>query len=371
MTRPIARVGLARLNVPLKGPYPTASGDRTERPTILVAIETEDGLVGVGECSPPLETSSDPILADCWDDLAEGMVPSLLGRTIDDPDGIASLSASWIDRRRSAAAGAETACWDLLGQQTHQGLAELLGASEARIEAGVESGLSVGLQPTVVDLVRAIEPHLAEGYRRLTLAIAPGRDLKFVEAVLQHYPDLLLAIDAGGRFGREHAEIFRRLDEAQPLLIVEPYPADDIEGLAALQADLATPICLDATATEAIRRGACRMARLTVQQAGGLGPARALHDSCAEHGVACCVSSSPELGVGLAQAIHLATLPNCKDPADVAPPLRWFVGDVVVPPIEHDSPGQFLVPARPGLGHLLDPVQLRRYQVRHEEWVTG
>ncbi len=153
-------------------------------------------------------------------------------------------------------------------------------------------------------------------------------------------------------------------------MIFEPYDANDIAGLAALQEELTTPICLEATAAEAIGQGACRMARLSIQRAGGLGPARALHDACRQQNVACCVSSEIELGVGLAQAIQLATLPNCKDPTDVAPPVRWFVGDVVVPPIEHDTPGQFLVPTRPGLGYLLDPVQVRRYQVRHEEWVT-
>ncbi len=144
MSRAITRVGLTRLSVPLKEPHPTASGDRSERPTILVAVETGDGLVGVGECSPPLELATDERLDRCWDDLAHRIVPSLLGRSIDDRDVIATLSTAWSECDRSAAAGAETACWDLLGQQTHQSLAELLGASEARIEVGVESGFSVG-----------------------------------------------------------------------------------------------------------------------------------------------------------------------------------------------------------------------------------
>lgn len=370
-TPPIARVGLARLDVPLKEPHPGGSGERPARPSILVAVETEAGAVGLGECSPPPADAADDRLARCWDDLAERLIPGLLGRTVDDLAAIASLVPARGPLDPSAVAGVETACWDVLGQQTHRSLAQLLWASDARIGAGVQSGLAMGLYDTVVDLLRAIEPHLAEGYGRLTLAIAPGRDLEFVEAVLQHYPELVLALDAGGRFGREHADVFRRLDGALPLMIHRPYPDDDLDGLAALQAELVTPLCLDATATEAIRRGACRMARLSVQRAGGLGPARALHDFCREHGVDCCVSSECELGVGVAQAIHLATLPSCKDPTDIAPPVRWAVGDVVVPPIEHDAPGQFLVPTRPGLGHLLDPLKVRRYQVRHEEWVTG
>ncbi|HEU5117792.1 MAG TPA: o-succinylbenzoate synthase, partial [Isosphaeraceae bacterium] len=97
-------------------------------------------------------------------------------------------------------------------------------------------------------------------------------------------------------------------------------------------------------------------------------PARRLHDFCSESGVDCWVGTVPELGVGQSQAVHLATLPNCKDATDAAPPIRWLVDDVVVPAIEFDEPGKFVVSSRPGLGHLLDPLKVRRYQVRFQEW---
>src|SRR5260370_14019329 len=49
----------------------------------------------------------------------------------------------------------------------------------------------------------------------------------------------------------------------------------------------------------------------------------------------------PELGVGQAQGIHLASLANCKYPTDIEPSARWFVDDYVVPLIEHSGPGVF------------------------------
>jgi O-succinylbenzoate synthase len=368
MPRVIERIGLAHLRVPFKETYRTESGEVHFKDAILVALETADGLVAVGECSPAPEPDSGAPLARCWGELAARIVPDLLGREVEQAEDLAGLASAWAGCHPSAVAGAETACWDLVGQRSHQSLSELLGAPEARIEVGVESGLAVGLFPNVVDLLRAIEPHLAEGYPRLTLAIAPGRDVEFVEAIQQHHPELLLAIDAGALFGREHAEVFRRLDEFQPLMIARPYPVDDLDGLAALQKELTTPIALEATAVGAIRRGACRMARLSIQGAGGFGPARALHDLCRDHGVACWVSTAPELGVGLGQAIHLATLPNCKDPSDIAPSARWFVDDVLVSPIEHHAPGRFRVCTRPGLGHRLDPRKVKHHQARGEEW---
>jgi O-succinylbenzoate synthase len=144
-----------------------------------------------------------------------------------------------------------------------------------------------------------------------------------------------------------------------------------------LQAAVTTPVCLDETAetpektAEAIRRGACRIVNIKIQRVGGFGPARALHDLCYEQGVACWVGTMPELGVGQAQGIHLAALPNCKYPTDVEPSARWFVDDYVVPLIELSTPGILSVPTRPGLGYHVDPAKVRRYQVKHREFTTA
>src|SRR5207302_4302491 len=88
---------------------------------------------------------------------------------------------------RFAAAGAETACWDLLAQSRRVSLAGLLGATADRVESWVESGLAVGLYPTVVELLQAIEPHLDEGYERVKIKICPGQDVELVRAVRRHF----------------------------------------------------------------------------------------------------------------------------------------------------------------------------------------
>jgi O-succinylbenzoate synthase len=78
----------------------------------------------------------------------------------------------------------------------------------------------------------------------------------------------------------------------------------------------------------------------------------------------------PELGIGQAHGIHLATLANCKYPSDIEPSTRWFVDDYTVPIIDMATPGIISVPTRPGLGFLVDPAKVRRYQVRQEQVAT-
>ncbi len=368
MSRRVERVGLVHVEIPFKT-APTPSEDNAPvRASILVAIETGDGIIAYGECAPSINGDQGAAIGRCWKALEETILPTILGKTFEDLEEIHAVHATWTGVPVSASAGAETALWDLVGQQAQVPLSEMLGASPMRIEAGVESGLVLELATTVTDLLRSAESHLEEGYRRLTIPIAPGRDLEFVEAVRRAHPDLPLAIDAGMRFSPADYALFRKIDELMPLWISEPWSSEDVKGLRSLQSDLMNPISLDAGNESAIRNGACRVARLSIQTAGGFGPARRRHDFCAESGVDCWVGTVPELGVGQSQAVHLATLPNCKDATDAAPPIRWLVDDVVVPAIEFDEPGKFLVSSRPGLGHLLDPLKVRRYQVRYQEW---
>lgn len=371
---PIDRVVLTHIRIPFKEPFRISTGEVATKDAILVEIQTASG-VGSGESSPMASTFgySPDTPEGCWDDLTKTIVPSLLGRSVASVEDIADLASSW-RVSRFAVAGAETALWDLLGQARHASIAELLGSSDLRIDMGVEAGLAVGLYSSIVELLKTIESHLEAGYRRVKIKIQPGQDVELVRAVRQHIGDVPLMVDANGAYTAADLDVFRELDRFDLLMFEQPMARDDLDGSAALQQAVATPVCLDETASslertaEAIRRGAGRIVNLKLQRVGGLGPAQAIHDLCYQNGVDCWVGAMPELGIGQAHAIHLATLPNCKYPADIEPSARWFVDDYTVPLVELAGPGMIEVPTRPGLGYLVDPVKVRRYQVRQEEF---
>ncbi|WP_406694642.1 o-succinylbenzoate synthase [Singulisphaera sp. Ch08] len=376
MSGPVERMTLTHLQIPFKESCRGVGDEAAIKDAILVTVETSEGL-GLGECSPipaALGESSDT-LEECWADLADRIAPRLLGRSFATVEEINDLAATW-PARASALAGAETACWDALGQARHAPLAEMLGASPDQLGLKVESGLAVPLYPTVVELLKAIETHLAEGYRRIKIEIEPGRDVELVHAVRQHFDDLPLMVDARGAYTIADLDVFRELDQFDLLMIEQPMAADDLSGSATLQAELVTPVCLDESASslemigKAIRKGACRIVSLKLQRVGGLGPALAMHDFCHQHGVACWVGTTPELGIGQAHGIHLAALGNCRYPTDIGPSARWFVDDYVSPRLELAAPGILSVPSRPGLGYQMDHAKVRRYQVRQSEFTT-
>lgn len=373
-TSPIERVVLTHLQIPLKEPFRISGGEVAIKDAILVTLETASG-VAHGESSPMAAgfgySADTP--EGCWDDLHDRIAPSLIGRTVESPVDIAALASAW-SGSRFAIAGAETALWDLLGQTYHATIAGLLGAIDEQAVLGAQSGLAVGLYPSIVEMLKTIETHLAEGYRRVKIKIQPGSDVELVRAVRQHFGEIPLMVDANGAYTAADIEVFRQLDEFDLLMFEQPMAMDDIAGLARLQESVVTPVCIDETAetlertAEAIRRGACRIVNIKIQRVGGLGPARAIHDLCHREGIACWVGAMPELGIGQAAGIHLASLANCKYPTDVEPSARWFVDDYVAPPLELASPGLFSIPTRPGLGFQVDPVKLKRYQVRQAEF---
>jgi O-succinylbenzoate synthase len=373
-TGPITRVVLTHLQIPFKEPFRISMGEVRQKDGILVAIETDSG-VGLGESSPMAAgfgySADTP--EGCWEELRSIIAPSLLGRALSNTDEIERVAAGW-NCSAFAIAGAETALWDLLGQTLHEPIADLLGGLDSRIDLGIESGLAVGLYPTIVELMKTIESHLGAGYRRVKIKIQPGSDLELVRSVRQHFGDIELWVDANGSYNSAQIGVFQELDQFDLLMFEQPMAAHDLDGLAALQQAVSTPVCLDETAAtldqtaRAIDRGACRIVNLKIQRVGGLGRALAIYNLCCKHRIDCWVGSMPELGIGQAHGIHLATLGQCKYPSDLEPSSRWFADDCVVPAVEMATPGIISVPTRPGLGFHLDPTKVRRYRVNQEEF---
>ncbi len=186
-TSPIERVVLTHLQIPLKEPFRISGGEVAIKDAILVTLETATGIAH-GESSPmaPSFGYSTDTPDGCWDDLRNTIAPSLIGRTVNCTADIAALASTWTGSR-FAAAGAENALWDLLGQAHHATIAQMLGAIDEQISLGVQSGLAVGLCASIVELLRTIETHLAEGYRRVKIKIKPGSDVELVRAVRQHF----------------------------------------------------------------------------------------------------------------------------------------------------------------------------------------
>jgi len=169
----IDRITLDHVRVPLVEPFKISNGVIAEKDAIIVGVHI-GGIVGYGESSPmsvPSILKKTP--ESTWDCLTKELIPLLLRETII-VDRECQRCCDTVPGNAFAKAGLETAFWISKRRGKTCPSGKLLGADRI----SVESGLAVGIYPTIRELLLAIERCLVEGYKRLKIKIQPGWDLK-------------------------------------------------------------------------------------------------------------------------------------------------------------------------------------------------
>jgi O-succinylbenzoate synthase len=366
----IERVELHHVDMPLVHPFETSFGREITRPCILVAVQSE-GLTGWGECtahSGPWYSSE--TIGTAWHVLCDFLIPELLGQEVESPaDVVAHFQR--VRGHPMARAGLENAVWDTLAQAQGVSLSEMLGGERDTVAVGV----SVGIEPTLDELLERVAAHMAEGYARIKLKIKPVWDVEVVRAVRERWPDLRLQVDANSAYSLEDAPRLRELDQFDLLLIEQPLHHDDIVDHAQLQKQLRTPLCLDESihspehARWALDIDACRIINIKVGRVGGLTAAKQIHDLCAARGVPVWCGGMLETNVGRAANVALATLPNFTLPGDISASARYYRQDIAEPNFVLNDDSTISVPTGPGLGVEVIPAQLDAVRLRHTQRV--
>jgi O-succinylbenzoate synthase len=303
-----------------------------------------------------------------WHVIEAFVAPIVLGREFSHPRDIVPALAA-IRGHNMAKAAVEMAAWDLHARQLGSPLARVLGGTRQRIESGV----SIGIQDSLDQLVEQVAIERAAGYRRIKIKIKPGWDIEAVSRVRERLGDLPLMVDANAAYRLSDARHLARLDPFDLLMIEQPLDYDDVRDHARLQAQLGTAICLDESidtvrrADEAIETDACRVINIKPGRVGGHGPAMAVHDRAARSGVPVWHGGMLESGIGRAHNIHLSSLPNFSLPGDIAASRRYFVPDLIDPPIEVAGDGTIGVPDGPGLGVHVDFDRVKHATIRVRE----
>jgi O-succinylbenzoate synthase len=365
----LTAVELFVVRLPLVRSFETSFGATSAREFVLVAARDGE-LTGWGECVADVDPFySAETTAGAWHVLARYLVPASLGRPFDDARALAAL---WppVRGHRMAKAALEMAVWDLQARQHRRPLCEELGAAARPIAAGV----SIGIQPSVDALVDRVRAELADGYQRIKIKIKPGWDRAPVEALRDAFGDLPLMVDANAAYTAADAAVFAGLDRFDLMMIEQPLEYEDLVDHATLQAAIRTPVCLDESITgpkaaaDALALGACRVINVKPGRMGGLGPSVAVHDLAREAGVPVWHGGMLESGIGRAHNLHLSTLPGFTLPGDVAASKRYFVPDLIEPPIEVAPDGTVAVPPGPGIGVAPVPERLAAATVQSERF---
>jgi O-succinylbenzoate synthase len=333
-------------------PFQTSFETTTTRRILLLEADV-DGVVGWGEstagespyyCYETVETA--------WHILRDYLWPLLKGREFSVAAEVFDLFAR-VRGHNMAKAGLEIALWDAEAKQKGLPLAKLLGGARDEIPCGV----SIGIQPTIPELIAKVERELAAGYQRIKIKIKPGWDIEPVGALRERFPRIRLMVDANSAYTLADAAHLKQLDAFYLIMIEQPLGWDDIYSHAQLQRQLDTPICLDECihdiehARAAIETGACRIINIKLGRVGGHTAARRIHDLCQSKSVPVWCGGMLESGVGRAHNIAMSTLENFSLPGDVSASRRYWHADIIQPEVEVSRQGTIRVPNAAGIGY--------------------
>jgi O-succinylbenzoate synthase len=361
----LTSVELRTLRLPLVSPFTTSFATETEREAIVLTAHAEVPgpggrtieTIGWGECvagSIPLYSAE--YVGGALDVTTQFLAPRLFEAQQEDrlsPETV-GVTLAPIRGHRMAKAALEMAVLDATLRAREESLAHYLGAVHDR----VPSGVSVGIQDSIPQLLDAVGGYLDTGYVRIKLKIKPGWDVDPVRAVRERFGDIMLQVDANAAYTLVDAAHLRRLDDFDLLLIEQPLAEDDLYQHAQLAKLMRTPMCLDESivsaeaAAVAISLGAAAVINIKPGRVGGYLEARRIHDLARAHGVAVWCGGMLETGLGRGANAALAALPGFSLPGDISGSERFYKQDITEPFVVED--GHITVPTGSGLG--IEPI---------------
>ena len=208
-------------------------GSTTKRDTIIVRVETSEGITGYGEAHPG--RSPGAVVSIIHNTLA----PMLIGMKATDCVGVwqrvhrMQLSSHGVGSGASLGlSGIDMALWDIRGKAANMPLYELLGGSKKRIPA-YAGGISLGYQPKE-SLAEEAQSYIAQGYQAIKLRLGDSaradiERVKHVRKVIGDEIDILT--DANTAYTMDDARrVLPVLADIQAGWLEEPFSCSDFHS---------------------------------------------------------------------------------------------------------------------------------------------
>jgi O-succinylbenzoate synthase len=361
---------LRELHMPLVRPFETSFGVTRNRRIVLAEVQSE-GLSGWGECTAGERPFFSGESTDsAWQVLVQELAPMLAASSPEHGGECPGIFRA-VRGNQMAKATLENAIWDLEAQREGVSLSRLLGG----VRDSIICGVSIGIQPSIHELLSIIERELADGYQRIKLKCKPGWDVEVFERVRSRWPGILLSCDANSAYRLRDEDHIASFDAFDLLMIEQPLWHDDFYFHSVLQKRINTPICLDESirnrrdALAAIEMESCRIINVKLGRVGGFSEAIAVHNAAMERGIPLWCGGMLESGVGRAHNIALSTLEGFTLPGDVSASARYFADDIIEPGVTVSAEGEIAIPDTPGRGYevrtdLIDRLTARKETIR-------
>ena len=361
------------VTVPLEAPLRHANGCHWGRfVRTIVEVETDDGLVGLGEMGGGGESAVAAF---------EGIKPYLLGH---DPCQlerlrflIANPTASLYNNRTQILAALEFACLDILGQKWGVPVCDILGGRVRdhvpfasylffRYPIGDDHAGEVRTCDQLVAEAKSLKERFGFTSHKLKGGVFPPEyELECYRAIAEALPGDSFRFDPNGVWSTEQAIWFgQRIEDLKNDYLEDP--VFGLHGMRRTREKVRMPLATNTVVVgfeqlaANIRETAVDVILLDTTFWGGIRPCVKAAGICEAFQLGVAVHSSGELGIQLATMLHLgAALPNLTFAADAH--YHHLVDDVIEGGKLTYCHGAIAVPNAPGLGVKLDRARVAEY----------
>jgi len=347
----IQNVKVGKIRNELKKPFKIALGTIYSSESVVVEIETDEGIVGLGEGSPESKVTGETletVTAVC----------NLLGERIKglnplDIEKVHAVMDREIAGNPTAKAAIDIALYDILGKVSGFPLYRLLGGNDNRLETDYTISID---DPEVMaeEALKAKE----KGFRILKTKVGIGleddiRRIKLIRETVGN--DIKIRVDANqGWNAKEAINAIREIEEYNIDAVEQPVPYWDIDGLAEVKKNVNVPIMADESvfsphdAIRVIKAGAVDIINIKLMKSGGLFKAARINAVAEAAGIECMVGCMLENKISITAAASFVAAHKNVTRADLDSTL--LLKETAVEGGASFDKGIITLPETPGLG---------------------
>lgn len=370
----IIKVDVVPLHLPLREPLVESGGTFSCFDHVLVKIYSDAGTIGVGEveCYPSFERIGAETQAGVVAILNQYLVPAVLGESPFNINAVWQRMDKAVVGYLRVKAAIDNALYDLIGRSLGIPVYDLLGG---KVRDGyVVEGTGYGISLEAPEVMAAKARRAVErGYRQLELKAGdpdPAKDVERLHRVREAIGgEIPIKIDFNGFYDTKTAiRVIRQMEPLGVQWIEQPAKYWDIDGLAAVKANVSTTIIADEPVNDEhdmmslVRARATDAIHIKPTIKGGLTGAMRIAAVAEAAGISIVPGTSAPSGVGMAAAQAFIAASASLSGGAHGSPLDILVEDIVTEPIPADST-YVRIGAKPGLGFELNERAVEKYRV--------
>lgn len=325
----ITAIHLYAIRLPLDVPFVVSYTSYHDMPSIIVKLETDEGITGYGE-----GVADEHVTGESWESvfhiLKNTLAPVILGSDPMNMEALHEKMNGAIYGAPTAKAAIDIACFDIMGKKLGQPVYQLIGGRYHE-EFPITHVLSIGDPEKMAEEAAS---KVKEGYNSFKIKVGTDvkKDVERIRAIRERAGnDAAIRVDVnqGWKNSAETLKALRSLHDLNLDWLEQPVLADDIDGMAFIRSKTDVPLMIDEglkgqrEMREILQKNAADKVNIKLMKCGGIYPAVKLAHQAELAGIECQVGSMVESSVASSAGFHVAFSKKIITSVELTGPLKF------------------------------------------------